>query len=180
MFTATDLFCGAGGSATGAEQAGVKVVMAANHWPKAIQTHALNHPGTDHDCADISQVDPRRYPHTDILWGSPECTNHSIAKGISRHHQTETLQRDMWGEDTDEAAAIRSRATMWDIPRFAEYHHYPIVITENVVDAAKWVLFPAWLHAMHALGYQHHTIWLNSMHATLAGEPAPQSRDRCC
>src|SRR5262245_11786131 len=71
--TALDLFCGAGGSSTGLAQAGVSVVLAANHWRLAVEVHQLNHPETAHDCADISAVDPRRYPATDILWGSPEC-----------------------------------------------------------------------------------------------------------
>ena len=81
MLTMTDLFCGAGGSSTGAVAAGIDVRIAANHWKLAVASHNENHPGTAHDCADISQVDPRRYPRTDILWASPECTNHSQAKG---------------------------------------------------------------------------------------------------
>lgn len=36
--TATDLFCGAGGSSLGAERVtGLRVEMAANHWSTAIQ-----------------------------------------------------------------------------------------------------------------------------------------------
>ena len=96
--TITDLFCGAGGSSTGAEQIpGVTVRMAANHWRLAIDTHQANHPDTAHDCADISQVEPSRYPTTDILWASPECTNHSVAKGISRQRRAEARQRDLLG-----------------------------------------------------------------------------------
>jgi predicted RNA methylase len=34
--TVTDLFCGAGGSSIGAEAAGARLVMAANHWRLAI------------------------------------------------------------------------------------------------------------------------------------------------
>lgn len=82
--TITDLFCGAGGSGLGAAAAGYRLVMAANHWQLAIETHAANFPDADHDCADISQVDPRRYAATDVLWASPECTNHSQAKGKRR------------------------------------------------------------------------------------------------
>ena len=38
--TVTDLFCGAGGSSSGAIQVpGVTVRMAANHWQLAIDTH---------------------------------------------------------------------------------------------------------------------------------------------
>ena len=130
MLTLTDLFCGAGGSSTGAEMVpGVEVVMAVNHWRLAVATHAANHPGTAHDCADISQVDPRRYPSTDLLWASPECTNHSIARGMSRRRQAEARRADLFGPlEADpppgEEAAVRSRATMWDVVRFAEHHAY--------------------------------------------------------
>ncbi|MBM4516403.1 DNA cytosine methyltransferase [Rhodococcus hoagii] len=172
----TDLFCGAGGSSTGALSVpGVSVRMAANHWPLAIETHNTNHPDTDHACADISQVDPRRFPRTDILWASPECTNHSVAKGRKRNLDSTP---DLFGEILPDEAADRSRATMWDVPRFAEHHKYRAIITENVVDAAKWIMFPAWLQAMDLLGYDHHIVYMNSMHAQAAGDPAPQSRDR--
>jgi DNA (cytosine-5)-methyltransferase 1 len=174
--TIADLFCGAGGSGLGASVVpGVQLRYAANHWRQAVETHAANFPDTDHDVADISQVDPRRTPRTDILWASPECTNHSVAKGRRRV----TAQPDLFGETLPDEASERSRATMWDVPRFAEHHRYRAVIVENVVDAARWVLFPAWLQAMELLGYRHRTVWLNSMHAPAIAAPrAPQSRDR--
>lgn len=175
MLTLTDMFCGAGGSSTGALSVpGVQVRTAMNHWDRAIETHNTNHPGATHVLADISQTDPRYVAHSDILWASPECTNHSVAKGRKRI----TNQPDLFGEGIADEAADRSRATMWDVPRFAEHHQYRIIITENVVDAAKWVLFPAWLHAMDSLGYEHHIVYMNSMHAQMGGLPAPQSRDR--
>lgn len=177
--TVTDLFCGAGGSSSGLVEAGFKVVIAANHWAKAIESHQINHPETDHAQADISQVDPRYFPRTHVLWGSPECTNHSIAKGIKRHRQTELALFELDGtRPQEDEAANRSRATMWDIPRFAEHHRYMAIILENVVDAAKWDQFPAWQLAMESLGYELQFVWLNSMHAQIGGLPAPQSRDR--
>src|SRR5690606_31833402 len=68
----------------------------------------------------------------------------------------------------------RSRATMWDVPRFAEYHDYNIIIVENVVDARLWVPFQNWLGPMHSFGYKHKIVYLNSMFC----HPTPQSRDR--
>ncbi|WP_411815512.1 DNA cytosine methyltransferase [Gordonia sp. SND2] len=175
MLTMTDLFCGAGGSSTGAIQVpSIQVRVASNHWELAVETHNSNHPDADHICADLSQIDPRYFPPTDILWASPECTNHSVAKGRKRAGN----QPDLFGEVLPDAAAERSRATMWDVPRFAEHHQYQAIIVENVVDAARWVMFDAWLMAMHALGYRHQTVWLNSMHANYAGPGAAQSRDR--
>ncbi|MFF2551857.1 DNA cytosine methyltransferase [Nocardia sp. NPDC058058] len=162
--TLTDLFCGAGGSTSGAIQVpGIRAVMAINHWDKAVWNHWHNHQQTDHDCADISKAEPRRYPRTDILWGSPECTNHSIA-GRGRLSQDET--------------ATKSRATMWDLLRFTEFHKYRAIIFENVPDVMRWELLPAWLMAWDNLGYVVQWVFVNSMHAQGTGEPAPQSRNR--
>lgn len=56
--TMTDLFCGAGGSSTGAVSVpGVNARLAANHWDRAIETHNANHPDTDHLQADRPTVD---------------------------------------------------------------------------------------------------------------------------
>ncbi|WP_040806055.1 DNA cytosine methyltransferase [Nocardia concava] len=176
MLTLTDLFCGAGGSSSGAALVpGVEIRYAANHWQLAVDTHNTNHPATDHACADISQVDPRLFPRTDLLWASPSCTNHSQARGRRR---AADIQPDLFGELLPDEAAERSRATMWDVVRFAEQHRYRAMVVENVVDAAKWVMWPAWQHALSLLGYRFKVVYLNSMHAAIGGDPAPQSRDR--
>lgn len=169
--TITDQFCGAGGSSIGATAAGGRLRMALNHWQLAIETHNTNFPDADHDCTDISACDPRRYPSTDILITSPECTNHSLAKGAKRKGKS---QRDIFQPPSTDPAAERSRATMWDVCRFAEYHKYEIIIVENVVEARHWVCFDAWTLAMTNLGYDHRSIYLNSMFCW----PTPQSRDR--
>jgi len=174
--TMHDLFAGAGGSSTGAVAVpGVTVGAAMNHWRKAVEVHNANHPDAAHICADISQYDPRRITTADLLWASPECTNHSQAKGRKR---VDTAQPDLFGEILPDEAAERSRATMWDVPRFTEAHRYQAIVVENVVDAAKWTPFRQWLAVMDAYGYDHQIVWLNSMHAQAGGLPAPQSRDR--
>lgn len=165
--TVTDLFCGAGGSSTGAAAAGAEIVMAANHWSTAIEVHQANHPDARHDCADISQADPRRYPRTEVLLASPECTNHSQARGVSRRQQDPSL----W--DAPDPAAERSRATMWDVCRFAEQMRYDAIVVENVVEATKWVGWRAWSQMMEDLGYERRILSHNSMH-----HGVPQSRDR--
>lgn len=175
MLTLTDLFAGAGGSSTGAVQSGrVEVRIAANHWQRAVEVHNANHPDADHICADISQYDPRRVRKTDLLWASPECTNHSQAKGSKRPAQGV----DLFGETLPDEAAERSRATMWDVVRFTEAHLYQAVVVENVVEVVQWAPFRAWLLAMDSLGYNHSIVSCNSMHAQRHGLPAPQSRDR--
>lgn len=165
MITGTDLFAGAGGSAFGAGMVpGVVVTMAANHWPLAVAVHQENHPHADHDTADISQVDPRRYPNTDILWASPSCTKHSIAQGRKY--------------DPEDVAAERSRATMWDPLRFTEFHRYRFVFCENVVDVLKWPFMRAWRIGWDDLGYCLHEVFLNAAFAGQLGPAAAQWRDR--
>lgn len=188
-----DLFCGAGGSSLGAELAGARLALGLNHWPQAVETHATNFQHADHDCEDISSLTTaqiRRYLHhakADILIGGPECTNHTNAKGARRRKpQAASLFSD--GPPGD-AEQDRSRATMWDMVRFAEQamlagRPFKAIVVENVVEAFKWGahdnggLFDAWLQAFDALGYQHELVWLNSMFAPPAPDPAPQSRDR--
>ena len=175
--TATDLFCGAGGMSTAATAAGFDVLIAANHWPQAIRAHQANLPWVEHACVDISQADPRRYPTTDLLICSPECTNHSMAK---RRNVELALSRRSHADIA--AAAERSRATMWDVPRWAATHRYKVIVVENVVDARKWgpdwdrrngQLFDSWLRTMTELGYQHRILCVNSRFFNIA-----QSRDR--
>lgn len=174
-YTLTDFFCGAGGSSTGAIQVpGVKIRTAANHWQLAVDTHNENHPDAEHICADLSQYEPRYFPRSTFGWFSPSCTHHSIARGV----KAQSNQPDLFGDVLPDDAAERSRATMWDVVRFTEFHRYELVFVENVVEVAAWPPFQAWLAAMDSLGYDHRLVMLNSMHAQIAGPGAPQSRDR--
>ncbi|MGC5562804.1 DNA cytosine methyltransferase [Streptomyces sp. FR-108] len=162
-----DLFCGGGGSSYGASLVpGVTVRMAANHWATAIDVHQLNHPNADHDCADISQVDPRRYPACDLLWASPSCTKHSVAQGKAR------------AESSQDVDAERSRATMWDVQRFTEYHRYRFIFVENVVEVRRWSGFRGWKISMEDTGYCLHEVFLNAAFAGQLGPAAAQWRDR--
>lgn len=169
--TVTDQFCGAGGSSLGAVAAGLEVRMALNHWKLAIETHNTNFPNTDHDCTNISACDPRRYPSTDFLITSPECTTHSPAGG-NKHRKKP--QRDLFIPSDSDPATQRSRATMFDVVRFAEYHDYRAIIVENVVEVTRWALFWDWWKMMERLGYVGELVSLNSQFA----HPTPQSRDR--
>lgn len=174
--TFTDQFCGCGGSSQGvrnyAAKSGndIEIVLAMNHWPLAVETHNSNFPDATHVCTDISACNPRRYVSTDFLTTSPECTNQTGANGKVKPKK----QLNLFEKHIDDSPEERSRATMWDVPRFAEYHGYNGIIVENVVEARNWVMFESWLHAMHSLGYNHRCCYLNSRHFN----PCPQSRDR--
>lgn len=94
-----DLFCGAGGTSTGVENARVnesqcaKVIACVNHDANAIASHAANHPDALHFTEDIrtlelsglvAHVEKMKMQYPDayvVLWASLECTNFSKAKG---------------------------------------------------------------------------------------------------
>jgi len=105
-----DLFCGAGGTSTGVERARLcgekcaKVIACVNHDPKAIASHAANHPDVLHFTEDIRTLDlspmvahlkKMRNKYKDahvVLWASLECTNFSKAKGgMPRDADSRTL-----------------------------------------------------------------------------------------
>lgn len=105
-----DLFCGAGGTTTGVEQAELngqacaKVIACVNHDVNAIASHQANHPDTLHFTEDIRTLDLTeltihlnrmrvKYPNAlVVLWASLECTNFSKAKGgLPRDADSRTL-----------------------------------------------------------------------------------------
>jgi DNA (cytosine-5)-methyltransferase 1 len=153
-----DLFCGAGGTSAGAVEAiaamGKKpIVTAVNHWNVAIATHTANHPEARHLCTGIDSINPRelfKENELDMLWASPECTHHSVARG---------------GKPIND----QSRATAWCVVRWAEALRPPVILIENVPEFATWgpigsnnrplasrrgETFRAWLAALESLGYK--------------------------
>lgn len=177
--TYTDIFCGAGGSSIGLVAAGLELRLAANHWARAIETHAANFRDADHLCADVNNYDMRRLPRTDILWASPICTEISPAGGNAAKRTGGQL--DLLAEGPiDQDGFERTRATFHDVIRATEVHRYRAVLVENVVDVAwKWELFDWWCDGMRQLGYVMQTVSVSAAHV---GGPtnahAPQWRDR--
>lgn len=105
-----DLFCGAGGTTTGVENAHIDdvkcadVIACVNHDPNAIASHLANHPKAHHYTEDIRTlnlspmvqlVDEVRCANPldyIVLWASIECTNFSRAKGgLPRDADSRTL-----------------------------------------------------------------------------------------
>ncbi|MFG2826059.1 DNA cytosine methyltransferase [Streptomyces sp. NPDC048434] len=185
-----DWFCGAGGSSQGAHAVpGVRVERAANHWVRAIESHAANFPTTDHYQGDIRKAPVWDWPVTDIFWASPECTNWSVAKGRKRSFDN-AMQGDLFSllaaqDDEDEPTAEEeSRALMEEVPLYLRgvIERGGLVkagVVENVTDVRAWTDWDRWLGEIHKLGYRTRVIALNSMHANpRTVHAAPQSRDR--
>jgi DNA (cytosine-5)-methyltransferase 1 len=182
--TFTDIFCGAGGSSLGLAGAGMELKLAANHWDRAIETHAANFRHAEHLCADVNNYDMRRLPRTDVLWASPICTESSPAGRKTRRPRRRQMagQTDLLQEYGPIAAKgfDRTRATFHDVIRATEVHRYPVVLVENVPEVVdEWELFDWWVKGMCLLGYQVQYVSVSSAHVGGDGNPyAPQWRDR--
>jgi len=181
--TLMDWFCGAGGSSQGAHAVpGVRVELAANHWAKAIESHARNFPQTDHYLGDIRDADVTRWPAADLFWASPECPKWSKARGAKQDF-TNSTQGALFGPEP-KPEVVRSRALMEEVPlylRAAKQHGRLVLggVVENVIDVYSWDQFTRWRGEFHKEGYHTWVIALNSMHAQprTTGK-CPQSRTR--
>ena len=133
---AIDQFAGWGGKTQGAEDAGVDVVWAANHWPLAVQAHALNHPSTEHACQDLRQADWTKLPDFEILLSAPACQGHSTASQPRRRAHHDAL-----------------RATAIAVVDCADVTEPQAIIVENVPSFLRWRLYPWWKDGLEKLGY---------------------------
>jgi DNA (cytosine-5)-methyltransferase 1 len=127
IFEVVDMFCGAGGESTGILKAtaarDMKIHLTAiNHWERAIETHAKNHPDAEHLCQSVEHIDPTKAvpsKRLDLLWASPECTHHSIARG-------------------GRPRSDQSRASAWMVLKWLSELYVERVIIENVPEFLSW------------------------------------------
>ncbi len=119
-----DLFAGGGGASCGIERAlGRSPDIAINHDPVAVAMHSLNHPHTRHFQEDIWDVYPRwatRKQPVWLLWLSPDCTDHSKAKGG-------VPKRDR-----------KRRALAWVAEKWILGTRPDVIILENVEEFERW------------------------------------------
>lgn len=177
-------FCGAGGDSQALHNVPfLDLMLVANHWERAIESHAANFPWVDHYRGDIREAPVDKWPVADFFWASPECPQWSNARGKRRDFAT-SMQDDLFGESVPPEEVERSRALMEEVPQYlrgvqARGGLVLAGVVENVIDVRAWDQWDRWLGEIKALGYKTRIIALNSMHAdprtTLK---APQSRDR--
>lgn len=113
MTTAIDLFAGLDGWSTGARNAGIDVIWAANHWPVAVEWHSANHPDAIHICQDLHQADWSKVPAHDIMLASPCCQGHSKARGkksgghLTSHFRRGAVKRNWRGEPLNLSSPVQ-------------------------------------------------------------------------
>jgi DNA (cytosine-5)-methyltransferase 1 len=150
---AADLFCGAGGLSLGLEQAGMKVVVGADHDAEALETHGHYMPGMaiDWDLGDVDVVERiarlLRNNSIDVLAGGPPCQPFSkagrsgmrflVRQGTRESHDR---RRDLWRSYLEIARLARPR----------------VVIMENVPDMAldrEMFILRSMVFELESLGY---------------------------
>ena len=165
-YLVADLFCGAGGSSTGAKRAIAEMGMemelvAVNHWPVAVETHRLNHPTARHYVQDLDGADPEAIlpeGRLDLLMASPECRFYSRARGGRPVHD-------------------QGRMNPWIVHRWLTSLNVRCLLVENVPEFTKWgplgddgrpdkarkgLYFEEWVKSLWGLGYNVEWRMLNA------------------
>jgi len=139
MIRAFDMFCGGGGSSYGAALAGVSVVGGVDAWALATEVFADNFPEARVFTERVEELDPRfildKIGLVDLLVASPECTNHSCARGARPRLEA-------------------SRETALQVVRYARVMKPRWIIIENVIHMRPWSRYPDLLQALRDEGYR--------------------------
>lgn len=156
MIRFADMFCGGGLGARGALKAGCTPVFATDFWNVATATYAENFPSAHVTTASVQDINPIDYcpDGIELLLTSPECTNHSPAKGAAPRSESSrrtALSAVTW------ARALRPR---W-------------VIMENVPQIRGWARYQELLENFENLGYGYREAVVDS-----ADFGVPQARRR--
>lgn len=137
-FTFLDMFCGAGGSSWGARMAGGRLVGAIDEWSLAAETIKENHPETivlNRRLGPTSRPSGSLPSTVDLLLASPECTNHSCAKGAAPR-----------SED--------SRGTANYVLNYAQALSPRWIVIENVIQMRSWAGYQPLVSRLTSLGYK--------------------------
>lgn len=134
-----DIFCGAGGSSAGARLAGARVVRGIDACELATATFQDNF---SNSTVETRWLGPFSQPSSDmregeidLLLASPECTNHSPARGSRRRSE-------------------KSRQTSSYVVNFARKLRPRWIVLENVVQLRNWRGYKPAVNDLRNLGYK--------------------------
>ena len=158
MIRGCDIFCGGGGSSAGAKSAGIEIVAAIDMCEIATATFSANFPDAhvvtsrledlalDSFRAEVGPID--------VLLASPECRNHTCAKGAAPRDES-------------------SRATAMLVVDYARMLRPRWLVLENVIYMRPWSRYEELKARLRSLGYRLHEHILDS-----ADFGVPQHRRR--
>ncbi|MDQ7833096.1 MAG: DNA cytosine methyltransferase [Desulfovibrionaceae bacterium] len=157
MIGFVDLFCGGGLGARGAVNAGCEPLLAVDAWEHAATTYAANFPSARVYRGKVEEINPLYVLDgqlANLLISSPECTNHSPAKGAQERNED-------------------SRCTALQTIRWAKALKPRWIILENVPHIASWPRWKEIISELEQLGYKTKQYILDSEKFGV-----PQSRRR--
>lgn len=138
MKRALDIFCGLGGSSAGAQAAGFTIAGGIDMDPVATESYGANFRGAEVLTGRLESVVLKRaqsrFGDIDLLLASPECTNHTCAKGSAPRSE-------------------ESRATALQVVRFARAFKPRWLVMENVVHMRPWSRYAELKEQLTRLGY---------------------------
>lgn len=139
MVRTFEMFCGLGGSSRGAAAAGAVIARGIDAWPLATEVFADNFPAARVITSPVEKQDPSSLlgeaESIDLLLASPECTNHSCARG-SRPRSDE------------------SRDTAFEVVRYARALAPRWIVIENVIHMRPWSRYEEFLRTLRRAGYR--------------------------
>lgn len=158
MIRTLDIFCGGGGSSYGAKRGGADIICGIDICDAAIATYADNFPGAHVIKSRLEDVGPRvlrnKIGDIDLLLASPECTNHTCAKGSAPRSEP-------------------SRATAMQALRYAKEFKPRWLVMENVVHMRPWSRYGELKESLENQGYNVREFILDA-----SDFGVPQSRKR--
>ena len=132
------MFCGGGGSSLGARAAGALVVGGVDLWETATNAFKLNFPDANVFNKDLRELSPsaviKKTGQVDLLLSSPECTNHTCARG-------------------NKPQSEESKETALQVVRYAKAMKPRWIVLENVVHMRPWARYPELKQQIGKLGY---------------------------
>jgi DNA (cytosine-5)-methyltransferase 1 len=138
MIKTLDIFCGGGGSSYGARNAGAEIVCGIDQCDKATAAYAENFPDAQVIMSRLEDLSPKalhkQLGDIDLLLASPECTNHTCAKGSAPRSEA-------------------SRATAMHVLRYAKEFKPRWLVLENVIHMRPWSRYGELKESLEGLGY---------------------------
>ena len=132
------MFCGGGGSCYGAAMAGAEIAGGIDLWPLATEVFADNFPNACVLTGRVEEFEPNEIVEMagpiDLLLASPECTNHSYARGARPRVKA-------------------SQDSAFQVVRYARAMKPRWLVVENVVRMRAWTRYPEFLQLLREEGY---------------------------
>ena len=139
MIRTFDMFSGGGGSSWGAALAGASIIGGVDAWRLATEVFADNFPEAKVFSGRVEEIEPGvildEVGAVDLLLASPECTNHSCARGARPRVE-------------------ESRETAFEVVRYARAMRPRWIVIENVIHMRPWRRYQGLLQTLRDEGYR--------------------------